>query len=47
MVIGGCNCNCNKSNTAPATQTASNTHPRNIGIPTDIGVDSKSNDGAY
>jgi hypothetical protein len=43
----GCNCNCNKQNNQPATRTASNVPPANVGIPTDIGVDSKSNDGAY
>jgi hypothetical protein len=40
-------CASNKGANTPATQPTAGAHPVNTGIPTDIGIDSKSNYGGF
>jgi hypothetical protein len=42
VCLWGCSCNCNKPAATQPTASAT-THPVNVGMPTDIGLNSKSN----
>jgi hypothetical protein len=47
VCLAACACNCNKAANPTATQPVASAHPASTGIPTDIGIDSKSNGWDY